>query len=210
MKIAVPLTLAWYFDRYEATLRLSNYVVGGGDAARAGRADRAPARSRHRGADLRVRLLRAVSRRAVLAHHRRARASPASHRCRSRGRCCTTTSASACSRCSIRRRTRSARAITPYSRPSPSAPAACSGKGWLNGTQTHLDFIPERTTDFIFAVYSEEFGLFGNVRAAAALPVRHRPRHGDHRQRADALRAAARAARSRSPSSPTPSSTWAW
>ncbi len=36
------------------------------------------------------------------------------------------------------------------------------GKGWLNGTQTHLDFIPERTTDFIFAVYSEEFGLLGN------------------------------------------------
>ena len=37
------------------------------------------------------------------------------------------------------------------------------GKGWLQGTQTHLDFIPERTTDFIFAVYSEEFGLFGNM-----------------------------------------------
>jgi len=36
------------------------------------------------------------------------------------------------------------------------------GKGWMNGTQTHLDFIPERATDFIFAVYSEEFGLFGN------------------------------------------------
>jgi rod shape determining protein RodA len=36
------------------------------------------------------------------------------------------------------------------------------GKGWLQGTQTHLEFIPERTTDFIFAVYSEEFGLFGN------------------------------------------------
>lgn len=37
-----------------------------------------------------------------------------------------------------------------------------TGKGWMNGTQTHLDFIPERTTDFIFAVFSEEFGLLGN------------------------------------------------
>jgi rod shape determining protein RodA len=37
-----------------------------------------------------------------------------------------------------------------------------AGKGWLNGTQTHLEFIPERTTDFFFAVFSEEFGLIGN------------------------------------------------
>jgi rod shape determining protein RodA len=36
------------------------------------------------------------------------------------------------------------------------------GKGWLNGTQTHLDFIPEKHTDFIFAVLSEEWGLLGN------------------------------------------------
>ncbi len=37
------------------------------------------------------------------------------------------------------------------------------GKGWLKGTQTHLEFIPERSTDFIFAVFSEEFGLLGNI-----------------------------------------------
>jgi rod shape determining protein RodA len=37
------------------------------------------------------------------------------------------------------------------------------GKGFLQGTQTHLEFIPERTTDFIFAAYAEEFGLFGNL-----------------------------------------------
>jgi rod shape determining protein RodA len=38
-----------------------------------------------------------------------------------------------------------------------------AGKGWLNGTQAHLEFIPERHTDFIFAVFSEEFGLIGNT-----------------------------------------------
>jgi rod shape determining protein RodA len=36
------------------------------------------------------------------------------------------------------------------------------GAGFMQGTQTHLEFIPERTTDFIFAAYSEEFGLIGN------------------------------------------------
>ncbi len=38
-----------------------------------------------------------------------------------------------------------------------------TGMGFMKGTQTHLEFIPERTTDFIFAAYSEEFGLLGNL-----------------------------------------------
>ncbi|HLU19824.1 MAG TPA: rod shape-determining protein RodA [Pusillimonas sp.] len=37
------------------------------------------------------------------------------------------------------------------------------GKGYMQGTQSHLNFIPERTTDFIFAVYAEEFGLYGGI-----------------------------------------------
>ena len=44
-----------------------------------------------------------------------------------------------------------------------------TGKGWLTGTQTHLDFIPERTTDFIFAVYAEEFGFAGSLVLLALL-----------------------------------------
>ena len=38
-----------------------------------------------------------------------------------------------------------------------------AGKGWLHGTQSQLDFLPERTTDFIFAVFGEEFGMMGNI-----------------------------------------------
>jgi len=37
------------------------------------------------------------------------------------------------------------------------------GKGWGQGTQSHLEFIPEKHTDFVFAVYSEEFGFLGNL-----------------------------------------------
>ena len=43
-----------------------------------------------------------------------------------------------------------------------------SGKGFMQGTQTHLEFIPERTTDFIFAAFAEEFGLAGVITLLAA------------------------------------------
>ena len=36
-----------------------------------------------------------------------------------------------------------------------------SGKGWMQGTQSHLEFVPEHTTDFLFALYAEEFGIIG-------------------------------------------------
>ena len=45
------------------------------------------------------------------------------------------------------------------------------GKGFMSGTQTHLEFIPERTTDFIFAAFAEEFGLAGAVALLAAFCV---------------------------------------
>ncbi|HET9822544.1 MAG TPA: rod shape-determining protein RodA [Burkholderiaceae bacterium] len=38
-----------------------------------------------------------------------------------------------------------------------------TGKGFMQGTQTHLEFIPERTTDFVFAAFAEEFGLLGTL-----------------------------------------------
>ena len=79
------------------------------------------------------------------------------------------------------------------------------GKGFMQGTQTHLEFIPERTTDFIFAGLSEEFGLFGVIGLLCAFfavwPSRwRRPR----------CFRAWWAAPSRSTSSSTPLSTWAW
>nr|WP_295787047.1 rod shape-determining protein RodA [Rhodoferax sp.] len=43
-----------------------------------------------------------------------------------------------------------------------------TGMGFMKGTQTHLEFIPEHTTDFVFAAYSEEFGLLGNLFLLAA------------------------------------------
>ena len=46
-----------------------------------------------------------------------------------------------------------------------------TGKGFMQGTQTHLEFIPERTTDFIFAAFAEEFGLAGTLGLLLAFTV---------------------------------------
>ena len=162
MKIAVPLMLAWYFDRYEATLRLKNYllavvflVVPVGLIAR--QPDLGTAVLIFSSgcyvlflAGLSWRIMAGVIASglaslpflwSVLHDYQRQRLlmllDPAQDALGSGYHTIQSTIAV--------------------------GSGGILGKGWLNGTQTHLDFIPERTTDFIFAVYSEEFGLFGNL-----------------------------------------------
>ena len=79
----------------------------------------------------------------------------------------------------------------------------------MEGTQAHLDFIPERTSDFLFAVFSEEFGFVGNLVLLAlytALIGRSFYIAAFAETRFSRLLAAPSAASS----SRTPSSTWAW
>ena len=74
---------------------------------------------------------------------------------------CTTTSESACSPSSIRRPIRSGAGYHIIQSQIAIGSGGVFGKGWMNGSQAQLDFLPERSTDFIFAVIGEEFGLLG-------------------------------------------------
>jgi len=161
MKIAVPLALAWYFDRYEATLRLGNFAVAAVMLL-------VPVALIVRQPDLGTSLLIAASGFFVLFL--------AGLSWRIIAGLAVAGAASLPVLWSVLhdyQRQRVLTLIDPSQDPLGSGyhtiqstiavgSGGLFGKGWLNGSQTHLDFIPERTTDFIFAVYSEEFGLFGN------------------------------------------------
>ncbi len=162
MKIAVPLMLAWYFDRYEATLRLKNYFIATVLLI-------VPVALIVRQPDLGTALLifaagcyvlflaglswHIIAGLAVAGLSAIPFVWPMMH---------------------DYQRQRILTLIDPTQDPLGAGyhtiqstiavgSGGILGKGWLQGTQTHLDFIPERTTDFIFAVYSEEFGLLGNI-----------------------------------------------
>jgi len=162
MKIAVPLMLAWYFDRYEATLKLKNYIVAVillviPVALIVKQPDLGTALLVS-AAGCYVLFLAGLSWRVIIG-------------------LAVAGAASLPFVWSIMhdyQRQRIWTLIDPTQDPLGAGyhtiqstiavgSGGILGKGWLLGTQTHLDFIPERTTDFIFAVFSEEFGLLGNM-----------------------------------------------
>ncbi len=162
MKIAVPLALAWYFDRHEATLRLTNYAVGAVMLL-------IPVALIARQPDLGTAVLIIASGFFVLF------LAGLSWRVIA-GLALASVAALpfAWSALHDYQRQRILTLLDPTQDPLGTGyhtiqstiavgSGGLFGKGWMHGTQTHLDFIPERTTDFIFAVYAEEFGLFGSL-----------------------------------------------
>jgi rod shape determining protein RodA len=162
MKIAVPLALAWYFDRYEAILKLRDFVIG---AVMLG----IPVMLVMEQPDLGTALLIAIAGFFVIFL--------AGLSWRIIIGMAITVLASLPVLWSFMHEYQQRRVLTlldptqdPLGAGYHTIQAAIAlgsggffGKGWLNGTQAHLDFLPERSTDFIFAVFSEEFGLFGNL-----------------------------------------------
>ena len=170
MKIAMPLMLAWYFDRYEATLRLKNYAIAAllllipvGLIAKQPDLGTALLIS---ASGFYVIFLAGLSWRILLGLLVAAGASmpllwSVMH---------------------DYQRQRILTLIDPSQDPLGAGyhtiqstiamgSGGILGKGWLHGTQAHLDFLPERTTDFIFAVFAEEFGLVGNILLVALFLV---------------------------------------
>ncbi|MEK6594022.1 MAG: rod shape-determining protein RodA [Pseudomonadota bacterium] len=162
MKIAVPLMLAWYFDRYEATLKIRNYLV-------AAILLLVPVGLILRQPDLGTAMLIASAGFFVL------------FLAGLSWKIIIGLSAAGLASLPLLwsllhdyQRQRILTLIDPTQDPLGAGyhtiqstiavgSGGLTGKGWMKGTQTHLDFIPERTTDFIFAVFSEEFGLIGNL-----------------------------------------------
>jgi rod shape determining protein RodA len=161
MKIAVPLMMAWYFDKHEAALRLRDYVVATLLLA-------LPVMMILRQPDLGTALLIASSGFYVLFL--------TGLSWRIMATLCVAAAGSLPLLWSMMHDYQRRRVMTLID-PTQDALGAgyhtiqsiiaigsggTLGKGWQHGTQTHLDFLPERSTDFIFAVFSEEFGLIGN------------------------------------------------
>jgi len=161
MKIAVPLMLAWYFDRYEATLRLRNFIFGAILLI-------VPVGLIVRQPDLGTAVLILASGAYTLFL-----AGLSWRVIAGMGIAAGASLPLLWSVMHDYQRQRILTLIDPTQDPLGTGyhtiqstiavgSGGLFGKGWLNGTQAHLDFIPERTTDFIFAVFSEEFGLIGN------------------------------------------------
>jgi rod shape determining protein RodA len=162
MKIAVPLMLAWYFHRYEGTLRLRNYALATVLLL-------VPAGLIMRQPDLGTAILILSSGGYVMFL-----AGLSWKIIAGLGVAALASAPVAWSLLHDYQRQRILTLIDPMEDPLGTGyhtiqstiavgSGGITGKGWMSGTQTHLDFIPERTTDFIFAVYSEEFGLIGNI-----------------------------------------------
>ena len=162
MKIAAPLMLAWYFDKHETALRLKNYVV-------ATLLLLVPVALIARQPDLGTAVLIAASGFYVLFL--------AGLSWRIMLTCLVLVLASLPVLWTVLRDYQRQRILTlldPSTDPLGAGyhtiqstiavgSGGVTGKGWLNGTQSHLEFLPERHTDFVFAVFSEEFGLLGNL-----------------------------------------------
>lgn len=160
MKIAVPLALAWYFHRHEKTLRLANYAVAAlmlvVPVVLIARQPDLGTAVLITAAGFFVLFLAGLSWRVMAAF----------------GITCAAALPFVWSALRDYQRQRILTLFDPSQDPLGTGyhtiqsmiavgSGGWFGKGWLNGSQTHLDFIPERTTDFVFAVFAEEFGLLG-------------------------------------------------